>query len=95
MALKKEITTETGVVASYWRLEIINLTKHGDRATLGIGLYYEPNAAEPIFDRNIEVESDIFDKYFRKDIENYPNIYAVGYAVIKEADEFFADAEDC
>lgn len=105
MALKKIKETNLGVSISYWRVEIITIDKHRQEGSIVLNGYLDENAKEFIESKVVSLNGlmnkdgtqnkEQFEKYFKDETQEYSNIYQACYECAKEADEFFADAEDC
>lgn len=98
MALIKEINTNYGVKADYWRIESITIDKRMKEANFIMHLYLNKEATQSFDYRAVviadkENKDELFDKYFSENI-TYTDIYNSCYECAKEIDEFFADAKD-
>lgn len=96
MALIKEVNTNYGIKANYWRIETITIDKRMKEANFIIHLYLNKEATESFDYRAIvitdkENKDELFEKYFSENII-YDNIYKSCYECAKELDEFFFDA---
>ena len=98
MALIKEVNTEYGVKANYWRVDNIAIDKAKKEANFVLCLYLNKEAKNFFeykviitFDRDNKEE--IFNKYFGEE-SGYRDIYHACYECSKEIEPFFADAED-
>ena len=97
MALIKEVDTNYGVKAGYWRIETITIDKRMKEANFIICLYLNKEATESFDYRAViladkENKEELFEKYFSDKII-FTDIYNSCYECAKEIDEFFADAK--
>lgn len=98
MALIKEVNTNYGISADYWRIETITIDKRMKEASFIIHLYVNENAKSSLDYRVITIadkenKDELFNKYFSENIK-FSNIYESCYECTKELDQFFFDAID-
>ena len=98
MALIKEVKTNYGINADYWRIETITIDKKRKEANFIIFLYLNKEATESFDYRAVvitdkENREELFEKYFSDNTE-FHDIYNSCYECAREIDDFFADAKD-
>ena len=103
MALIKNIQTEYGIEAGYWKISRISIDTIKKEISFTLNLYIDKEhqqkeLGEMVFASAILTQEEFkpqYDKYFRKDEgENYKDIYTACYMYAKDNMEFFKDAED-
>lgn len=98
MALIKEVDTNYGIKAEYWRIETITIDKRMKEASFIIHLYANRDAKNSLDYRVTTIvdkdnKEELFEKYF-SDKADFNNIYEACYECAKFLDKFFLDALD-
>lgn len=99
MALIKEIDTEYGIPASYWKIGMLSVDRNRKEANFTLYLYVKKGESKPISEFvvtlfGMENGEEVFDKYFENTQPEFFNIYKSCYLLAKNEVEFFADALD-
>lgn len=98
MALQKEFKTRYGLVANYWRVEMITIDKRRKEGSISLNLYLDGQTTDVEFLESKAVslneleDKAIFDTYFISG--EYEDIYNACYECVKFLDPFFKDATD-
>lgn len=97
MALIKEKSTEFGLLASYWKIDMITIDRRMKEVSFCINLYMNKDAKNFIETYVVsqlmgKQDKTLFNQYFGEDINNFTDIYNACYEYTKDNEEFFKDA---
>lgn len=100
MALQKEIATQYGVNANYFKVVTVALNTLINKASITLVGYYNKDAREgdskSLFVKEYNIKEDEYPSYFDTDIldQENKNVVSMSYQYIKDTDEKFSDAID-
>lgn len=96
MALIKEKKTDFGIIASYWRLDIVTINREMQEASFALNLYLNKDSKRFIETYIItslmgKEDKTLYNEYFES-CDKYTDIYNACYEYAKVHEEYFKDA---